>query len=161
MKKSDIKPYRISCQVNGKKFTGYIDPNLRLIDFLRDVLGLKGTKEGCGEGECGACMVLVNGVSVNSCLVMAFSVDNKKIVTIEGVDTLKYGKRLKEGFKKKAAVQCGFCTPGFIISASELLEKNPDATEEDIKKALSGNICRCTGYKKIIEAVSWARENDK
>lgn len=150
--------YHIRCKINGNMFDGLINPNLRLIDFIRDVLGLKGTKEGCGEGECGACMVLVDGKAVNSCLVMAFSVDGKEIITIEGIDKTKYGQRLKESFKKNAAVQCGFCTPGFIITAAAFLNENPKATEKEIKEALSGNICRCTGYDMIIKAVDEARK---
>ncbi len=152
-----IKKFRLICTINDKKFEGEIDPNLRLIDFIRDILGLKGTKEGCGEGECGACMVLVNRKPVNSCIVMAFSIHNKEVITIEGIDKLKYARKLKESFKKNASVQCGFCTPGFIITASALLEENPDATIDEIKDYLVGNICRCTGYDKIIKAVDEAR----
>lgn len=149
---------KIKCRINFKDFECDVDPNLRLIDLLRNDLCLTGTKEGCGEGECGACMVLLNGKAVNSCLVMAFSIDGKEVITIEGVDKLKYAKKLKESFKKNAAVQCGFCTPGFIISALELLNENPDASMDDIKKRLSGNICRCSGYDKIIKAVDEARK---
>jgi len=156
-----MKKFYLECKVNGKDFKGEIDPNLRLIDFLRDVLKLKGTKEGCGEGECGACMVLLDGKPVNSCLVMAFSVNRKEIITIEGIELTEYGKKLKESFRKNAAVQCGFCTPGFIITASALLREKPDAKEDEIKEALSGNICRCTGYDMIINAVYKAREKKR
>ncbi|MCX7647443.1 MAG: (2Fe-2S)-binding protein [Elusimicrobiales bacterium] len=153
-----MKNYLLRCKINGEKFEGLIDPNMRLIDFLREEVGLKGTKEGCGEGECGACMVLLDGKAVNSCLVMAFSVSGKEIITIEGIDKTKYGKKLKKSFKKNAAVQCGFCTPGFIITAAAFLEEKPNATEEEIKEALSGNICRCTGYDMIIKAVDEAKK---
>lgn len=156
-----MKKFYLECKVNGKDFKGEIDPNLRLIDFLRDVLKLKGTKEGCGEGECGACMVLLDREPVNSCLVMAFSVNRKEIITIEGIELTEYGKKLKESFRKNAAVQCGFCTPGFIITASALLGEKPDAKEDEIKEALSGNICRCTGYDMIINAVDKAREKKR
>jgi len=153
-----MKKFLLKCKINGKDFEGEIDSSLRLIDFIRNNLKLTGTKEGCGEGECGACMVLVNGKAINSCLMMAVQIQNKELITIEGIHQLKYGKRLQESFLKEAAVQCGFCTPGFIISAQEILSKKPDATIDEIKEGLSGNICRCTGYKNIIRAVDKARQ---
>jgi len=148
-----IKKFKIECIINGKKFVGEIEPNLRLIDFIRDILGLYGTKEGCGEGECGSCIVLLDRKPVNSCLVMAFSVNKKEIITIEGVEMMKYGKKLKDSFNNNFVVQCGFCIPGIIMVASALLENNSNPTEDDIKKAISGNICRCSGYEVIIDAI--------
>lgn len=153
-----MKKFKLECEVNGSEVKVEIDSSLRLLDFIRDVLGLKGTKEGCGEGECGACMVLMDGRAVNSCLVMAVQAHGKKIVTIEGIHKHKYGAQLQESFVKEAAVQCGFCTPGFIIAAQEILSKNPKATLDEIKEGLSGNLCRCTGYENIFKAVDKARK---
>ncbi|MEF3279498.1 MAG: (2Fe-2S)-binding protein [Elusimicrobiota bacterium] len=155
--KKIVEKFKLDCIVNGKRIVREVEPHLRLIDFLRNDLGLKGTKEGCGEGECGSCMVLLNNKAVNSCLIMAFQVAGKEITTIEGIDKLKYAKELKESFKKNGAVQCGFCTPGFMITAIAMLMENPQLSIEEIKKGLSGNICRCTGYDKIIKAVDEAR----
>jgi carbon-monoxide dehydrogenase small subunit len=154
-----MKKFLLKCEINGKPFKGEIDSSLRLIDFIRDTVGLKGTKEGCGEGECGACLVLLDGRAVNSCLMMAVQIHNKKLTTIEGIHRHKYGKKLQDSFVKEAAVQCGFCTPGFIIAAEEILEKNPSANLEEIKQGLSGNLCRCTGYENIFKAVDKARKD--
>lgn len=151
-----MKKFLLECKINGQKFKGEIDSSLRLIDFIRDFLGLKGTKEGCGEGECGACMVLLDGKAVNSCLMMAVQIHKKELITIEGIHNHKFGKKLQDAFIEEGAIQCGFCTPGFIISACEILSKNPKATIEEIKAGLSGNICRCTGYENIIKAVKKA-----
>ncbi|MEW5951501.1 MAG: (2Fe-2S)-binding protein [Elusimicrobiota bacterium] len=153
-----MKKIRLSCEINGKKIKKEIDSSLRLIDFIREDMGLKGTKEGCGEGECGACMVLLDGKAVNSCLMMAVQIQGKKLVTIEGIHEHKYGKELQDSFVKEAAVQCGFCTPGFIIAAQEILSKNPKASPEEIKEGLTGNLCRCTGYENIFKAVDKARK---
>lgn len=153
-----MKKFLLTCLVNGEKIEKEIDSSLRLIDFIREELNLKGTKEGCGEGECGACMVLLDGKAVNSCLMMAVQIQGKSLVTIEGIHKHKYGKELKESFVKEAAVQCGFCTPGFIIAAQEILAKNPKASLEEIKEGLTGNLCRCTGYENIFKAVDKARK---
>ncbi|NLI10703.1 MAG: (2Fe-2S)-binding protein [Elusimicrobia bacterium] len=153
-----MKKFPLSCEINGKKIKKEIDSSLRLIDFIREDMGLKGTKEGCGEGECGACMVLLDGKAVNSCLMMAVQIHGKKLVTIEGIHEHKYGKELQDSFVKEAAVQCGFCTPGFIIAAQEILAKNPKASLEEIKEGLAGNLCRCTGYENIFKAVDKARK---
>ena len=142
---------KVSINVNGINYCREIDPTVRLIDFLRDELKLKGTKEGCGEGECGACTVIVNGKTINSCLMLASSVNGKNVITIEGVSYKGKLHPIQEAFMEVGAVQCGYCTPGMILSAKALLDKNPKATE--IKVALSGNLCRCTGYKKIIQAI--------
>lgn len=139
--------------LNNNKVTSVIEPNLRLIDLLRNKFNLTGTKEGCSIGECGACTVIINGKAVNSCLVLAGQCEGAEIITIEGIE--KDGKLhpLQENFLKSGAVQCGFCTPGMIMSAYALLLEKPNPTEEDIKEAIAGNLCRCTGYKQIIEAV--------
>lgn len=147
---------KVSINVNGINYTKDIDPSIRLIDFLRDDLKLKGTKEGCGEGECGACTVIVNGKAINSCLMLASSADGKNVITIEGVSDKDKLHPIQEAFMETGAVQCGYCTPGMILSAKALLDKKPNASEEEIKVSLSGNLCRCTGYKKIIQAVMLA-----
>ena len=147
---------KVSINVNGINYTKEIDPSIRLIDFLRDELKLKGTKEGCGEGECGACTVIVNGKAINSCLMLASSAHEKNVITIEGISDKDKLHPIQEAFMEAGAVQCGYCTPGMILSAKALLDKKPNASEEEIKVALSGNLCRCTGYKKIIQAVMLA-----
>lgn len=152
---------KVSINVNGVNYDKDIDPSLRLIDFLREELKLKGTKEGCGEGECGACTVIVGGKTINSCLMLASSVDGKNVITIEGVSDNNKLHPIQEAFMEVGAVQCGYCTPGMILSAKALLDKNPNANEEEIKSSLSGNLCRCTGYKKIIQAVILAEEKIK
>ena len=149
---------KVSINVNGINYTKDIDPSIRLIDFLRDDLKLKGTKEGCGEGECGACTVIVDGKAINSCLMLAASADGKNVITIEGVSDKDKLHPIQEAFMEVGAIQCGYCTPGMILSAKALLDEKPNASEEEIKVSLSGNLCRCTGYKKIIQAVMLARD---
>jgi carbon-monoxide dehydrogenase small subunit len=152
---------KINCTVNGEatQFESY--PVARLLDVLREELRLTGTKEGCGEGECGACSVLLNGALVNSCLVPAIQVEGASIRTIEGIangDTL-HG--VQQAFIEYGGAQCGICTPGMILAAVNLLDRNPQPTESDIREGLAGNLCRCTGYIKIFEAVVQAcRERD-
>ncbi|MDI6767357.1 MAG: (2Fe-2S)-binding protein [Bacteroidota bacterium] len=143
----------ISTTINGRKFTFDVYPNQTLLHFLREELGLTGTKCGCEIGECGACTVLLNGEAVNSCLVIVPQIDRKEILTVEGL--AKDGKLhpLQESFMNHDAVHCGFCTPGMLMSAKALLDKNPDPEEKEIRTAISGNLCRCTGYIQIIEAV--------
>jgi len=145
--------------VNGDTHVVYIDPWKTLTDVLRDDLQLTGTKLGCNSGECGACTVLINGKAVKSCLVLALQAQGKEIITIEGLEG-EQGKLhpLQQAFIDHFAVQCGFCTPGMILSAKAFLDKNPNPTEEEVRVALSGNLCRCTGYVKIIEAVLAANE---
>ncbi len=140
-------------KLNGKEEEVTTEPYLRLIDLLRDYFNLTGTKEGCGVGECGACTVLMNGRAVNSCLVLAAQANDSEIVTIEGIAEGEVLSSLQKNFLTYGAVQCGFCTPGMVLSASALLDQNPNPTEEEIKDAIAGNLCRCTGYKQIIEAV--------
>jgi carbon-monoxide dehydrogenase small subunit len=144
---------KIGLVVNGREYTVESDPMRRLIDLLREDLGLNGVKEGCGEGECGACVVFLDGDIVNSCLVPAGSADGSEIVTIEGFrDTERY-RVIEESFVESGAVQCGFCTPGFILAAEALLRKNSSPDEHDIREAISGNLCRCTGYSSIVEGI--------
>ena len=147
-------------RVNGRIYETEADPCLRLIDLLRDVFGLTGTKEGCGEGECGACTVIMNGKTVNSCLVLAGQAQDADIVTIEGLSEAGELSRLQQAFVDAGAVQCGFCTPGMILSAKALLDENPHPSEEEIRVAIAGNLCRCTGYKKIVAAVQLACERE-
>jgi len=139
--------------LNGKPAEVLADPLRRLIDVLRDDLGLTGTKEGCGEGECGACSVLVDGRLVNSCLVPLAAVAGRDIVTIEGFRKTSRFVLLKECFADEGAVQCGFCTPGMVLAAQALLSSNPHPDEEAVREGISGNLCRCTGYSSIIAAV--------
>ncbi len=143
----------IRFRLNHNNITIVVEPNMRLLDLLRNKFNLTGTKEGCSIGECGACTVIMNGKAVNSCLVLAGQCEGANIITIEGIE--KEGKLhpLQENFLKSGAVQCGFCTPGMIMSAYALLLENPNPTEEEIKEAIAGNLCRCTGYKQIIDAV--------
>ena len=146
----------ISLKVNGEFFEISVDENLRLIDLLRDELGLIGTKEGCGEGECGACTIIMDGETVNSCLVMAFQANGCDILTIEGLD--KDGKLhpVQRAYIEVGAVQCGFCIPGMVLSTKALLDKNPHPTREEIREGISGNLCRCTGYNKMLHATEKA-----
>ena len=143
----------IKFTLNKKNVSAKIESNIRLIDLLRDKFNLTGTKEGCGVGECGACTVLINGRAVNSCLVIAAQADGSDIVTIEGISNGDVLNPLQKNFLSHGAVQCGFCTPGMVLSASALLDQKPNPTEEEIKDAIAGNLCRCTGYKQIIDAV--------
>jgi carbon-monoxide dehydrogenase small subunit len=147
----------ISFILNGDQISCGIKDHWTLLHLLREALGLIGTKEGCGNGECGACTVIVDQLAVNSCLYLAIDIDGKTIETIEGLASSD-GKLhpLQQSFVDNGGIQCGFCTPGMIMSAKALLDENPRADREDIKHALAGNICRCTGYAKIIEAVAHA-----
>lgn len=152
----------INFTLNGSEVAVTTAAHKRLIDVLRGPLGHLGTKEGCGEGECGACTVIVDGRAVNSCLYPAFEVEGKNVTTIEGL--LKSGNQLsiiQQAFVEKGGIQCGFCTPGMIMSAKALLDANPEPSEEDIRDALVGNLCRCTGYVQIIESVKYAAEKLK
>ncbi len=149
----------ISCEVNGQAVKVKVPPETMLVDLLRDVLGLTGTKVGCREGECGACTVLLDGAAVNSCLLPAMKAAGRKVTTIEGVSG-QDGEvsHLQQSFMDAGAIQCGFCTPGMIMNAKALLDKNPHPSEQEIKHALSGSLCRCTGYRKIVQAVANASE---
>lgn len=129
---------------------------MTLLDFLREDLGLKGTKRGCGSGQCGACTIIMDGKTMNACLVLAIQADGKEILTIEGLSSGGRLHPLQEAFVEEGAVQCGFCVPGMILSAKSLLDEKKDPSEDEIREALSGNLCRCTGYVKIIKAVQKA-----
>ncbi|MFT7581114.1 MAG: carbon-monoxide dehydrogenase small subunit [Myxococcota bacterium] len=143
----------ISFTVNGEAKTVETWPMKRLLDVLREELGLTGTKEGCGEGECGACAVFINGRMVNTCLVPAIQASNAKITTIEGLATGDSLHAVQQAFIDFGGAQCGICTPGMVIAAVELLRKYPDPTQEQVAEGLSGNLCRCTGYMKIFDSV--------
>ena len=139
--------------VNHVTYTINIEPNLTLVEVLRDTLGLVGTKKSCNEGECGACTVLMEGKPVASCLVLAMDAQDKEITTIEGLAEGEKLHPLQEAFVKHGGIQCGFCTPGMIMSAKALLDEKPDPTPLQVRKAISGNLCRCTGYQQIVDSV--------
>ena len=143
----------VKLNVNGRDHEVRVKPHWTLNHVIRKVLGLTGTKLSCGTGECGACTVLVDGKAVLSCLTLAARAEGKKILTIEGLATGLKLHPLQQAFIERGAVQCGFCTPGMILSAKAILQENPDPTEEELRTALSGNLCRCTGYVKIVEAI--------
>ncbi len=145
--------YPITLTVNSQVYSLEVHSNHTLLDVLRDQLGITGPKECCGVGECGACTVLLNGKAVNSCLMLAVEADGCEIVTIEGLGGPESLSPLQQAFVDAGAVQCGFCTPGMIMAAQYLLNTNPDPSEEEVKVALAGNLCRCTGYSRIIKAV--------
>jgi carbon-monoxide dehydrogenase small subunit len=150
----------ITLTVNGHPCTAEVSPTLRLLDFLRDHLYLTGAKEGCGEGECGACTVLMDGRAVLSCLVLAFQADGREILTVEGLARSGLLDPLQQSFIDHGAIQCGYCTPGMLMSAKGLQMIHPAPSEQEIRTALSGNMCRCTGYVKIIAAVRAAADSN-
>lgn len=152
---------KIKLKVNSQLVEKEVDPSMRLIDFLREDLDLTGTKEGCGAGECGACTVIINGKAVNSCLVLVGQCQDKEIITVEGLAKNGELDPLQDAFIKEGAVQCGYCTPGMLMSAKALLLENPNPSEEEIRRAISGNLCRCTGYVKIVKAIQTAAGNSK
>jgi len=143
----------ISLKINGELYELSVKPNLTLLDLLRDEIGLTGTKKGCDTGECGACTILLDGKPVNSCLVLALDVNGRDIMTIEGLARDGNLHPLQKAFIEEGAIQCGYCTSGMLLSAKALLDENPSPREEDVKKAIAGNLCRCTGYVRIIKAI--------
>ena len=143
----------VTFTLNGEKTEVLAPANMNLLDLLRNVIGLTGTKKGCEEGECGACTVMIDGRPVNSCLVLAQSVEGRDVVTIEGIAQNGMLHPIQKKFIEKWAFQCGYCTPGMIMSAKALLDRNPHPTEQEIREAIEGNLCRCTGYVKIVEAI--------
>ena len=147
---------KIKFVLNHQEVEVEANPTLRLLDVLRNDFDLIGTKEGCGEGECGACAILLNNRLINSCLVPLGSAHNKEILTIEGLSESRQGKMLLEAYSKEGAVQCGYCTPGMMMASHALLQNNPNPTDQEIRIGLSGNLCRCTGYNMIIKAVQRA-----
>ncbi len=146
----------IKCTINNQPYAVVVKEDLRLLDLLRDNLHLTGTKEGCGEGECGACTVIMDGKTVNACMVMAFQAEGSRITTIEGVSQEDGLHPIQRSFLEVGAVQCGFCTPGMVLSAKALLDSNPEPTRNEIRETISGNLCRCTGYNKIVDAIEIA-----
>ena len=149
---------KIKIKVNGSEYEQEVRPNETLLEFIREDLGFIGTKEGCGVGECGACTVIMNDKIVNACLVLASEADGASVTTIEGLADGDKLHPIQESFVEKGGLQCGFCTPGMIISTKSLLESNPNPTDEEISIGLSGNFCRCTGYIKIFESVKDAAQ---
>ena len=153
-----MEQIKISFNLNGQDVSVLADPNKRLVDFLREDMGMLSVKEGCGEGECGACTIIYNGDAITSCLMLAGQVNGAKVVTLEGVSENGELNYIQQAFVDAGAVQCGFCTPGMVLSAKALLDKNPNPTHEEIRRAISGNLCRCPGYSKIVKAVEMARD---
>ena len=151
----------IELTVNGEPVEAAVDPNKTLLQFLREDLELTGAKHGCGLGDCGACTVILDGKPVNSCLVLAVQAHGREVLTIEGLAENGKLHPIQQAFVDKGAIQCGFCTPGMILSAKSLLDENPRPTELEIRTAISGNLCRCTGYQKIVEAIQAASESGK
>jgi aerobic carbon-monoxide dehydrogenase small subunit len=149
---------KVRMRVNGNQVEREIPPDRLLVDFIRGDLGLTGTKVGCEEGECGACTVIMNGKSVVSCLIPAFKADGAEILTVEGMSGEAELHPIQQAFLEEGAVQCGYCTPGMVLSAKALLDENSAPTVEEVKRGMSGNLCRCTGYTKIIRAVQVASE---
>ena len=152
----DIPVRRISFTINGEKKTAEVEPRLLLAHLIRYALRLTGTHTGCDTTNCGACTVLVDGRPVKSCTMLAVQADGHDVETVEGLATASELHPLQEGFSEEHGLQCGFCTPGMMMAAKALLARNPDPTEEDIRWALSGNLCRCTGYQNIVKSVLWA-----
>jgi len=150
--------HNIRLIVNGESYTLAVEPCESLLDVLRDKLSLTGTKKGCNRGDCGACTIIMDGKTVNSCLVLAVEAGDKEVVTIEGLANKGQLHPIQEAFVQQGAVQCGYCTPGMIMSAKALLDENPNPTEEEVRQAIGGNLCRCTGYVKIVDAVKKAAE---
>jgi carbon-monoxide dehydrogenase small subunit len=148
----------VSMTVNGVKHEAVVEPRTLLVYFLRENLALTGTHVGCDTSQCGACTIHLNGRAVKSCTILAVQANGKEITTIEGLANGDTFHPVQEGFREKHGLQCGYCTPGMIMTAAELLQTNSDPTEEEIKHALEGNLCRCTGYVNIVESVKWAAE---
>ena len=146
----------ISFTLNGVTTNVSVALEMSALDMIRTALGMTGTKYGCGEGECGACTILVDGVSLNACLLFAVDCDGRKITTIEGLASDAMGSRLEREFATSGAVQCGFCSPGLVVQARHLLDKQPGATRAEIQRGIEGNLCRCTGYVKIVDAIAAA-----
>ena len=153
-----MRKHPISFTVNGDLQELFVEPRKTLLAVIRDTIGLTGTKEGCSTGDCGACTVIVDGEPVTSCMMLGVSANGKEVTTIEGISNPGELHPVQQAFLEKGGYQCGFCTPGFIMAAKALLDDNPDIPEDEMRHALGGNICRCTGYTKIVEAVLSAAE---
>jgi carbon-monoxide dehydrogenase small subunit len=150
---------RVTITVNGEEATREVEPRLLLVHFLRDTLGLTGTHWGCDTSNCGACVVWLDGVPVKSCTTLAAMADGHEVATVEGLEVDGVLDPVQEGFMREHGLQCGFCTPGMMMSARWLLDNNPDPDEATIREAISGNLCRCTGYENIVRAIRWAAEH--
>jgi len=155
---NDLSNFNVTVTVNGTRYTRAVEPRLLLSDFLRHDLGLTGTHVGCEHGVCGACTVLFDGQPVRSCLMFAVQANGYEVLTVEGLGTMDDLHPLQEAFREAHGVQCGFCTPGLLMSLLPFLEENPNPTEDEIREAISGNLCRCTGYQHIVDAVQLAAE---
>ena len=153
-----MSKHTVTIDINGKTFTKEVDSRMLLVHFLREELQMTGTHIGCDTSSCGACTILMNGRSVKSCTLYTVQADGKSVKTIEGMDKGGALHPLQEGFHEEHGLQCGFCTPGMIMRAAELLEKNPNPSEEEIRWGISGNLCRCTGYVNIVKAIQYAAE---
>jgi carbon-monoxide dehydrogenase small subunit len=158
---TQVATHEITVTVNGQPRSIEVEPRLLLVHFLREKLALTGTHVGCDTTSCGACTVLVDGVPIKSCTHFAVQVDGREVTTVEGLASGAELHPIQEGFKEEHGLQCGFCTPGMMLVSAALLEENPDPTEEEIRWALSGNVCRCTGYQNIVKAVQWAANKRK
>lgn len=148
-----MKKVEVKLSINGEDYQVFVEPWRTLAEVLRESLGLMGTKKSCNEGECGACTVIMDGKAVTSCLVLALDAQEKEIVTIEGLSKGEKLHPIQESFLKHGGVQCGFCTPGMVLSAKALLDENPNPSKEDARRAIAGNLCRCTGYQQIIDSI--------
>ncbi|AGL01071.1 (2Fe-2S)-binding protein [Desulfoscipio gibsoniae] len=151
--KSGVKRYLVTLNINGDSYTRVVRANTMLVNFLREEINMTGTKKGCELGDCGSCTVLMDGKPVNSCIVLAVEADGHQITTIEGVAQNDKLDRIQESFVENAAIQCGYCTPGMVLSAKALLTENPHPTEQEVREAIAGNLCRCTGYVNIVKAI--------
>ena len=154
MLRSDLA--KVECKINGKAYTGMVEPRTLLVHFLRDELNLTGTHIGCDTGHCGACTIMMNGKTVKSCMVLAVQADGAELLTVEGLAEGEKLHPLQEAFWENHGLQCGYCTPGMLMSSLFLLQRNPDPSEHDIRRAIEGNLCRCTGYVNIVKSVKAA-----
>ena len=161
MAENKVKKVAVNTTINGEEMDILVDPYVSLLETLREVIGITGTKEGCNDGNCGACTVNLDGRIVDSCLVLGVEVEGKNVETVEGMATPDGLHPLQQAFLEEAALQCGICTPGFLVSAKALLDNEPDPSEERIRHWMAGNLCRCTGYDKIVKAVSKASKKSK
>ena len=158
MRNADVQTINISFEVNGRGYNIHVEPCKTILEVLRDDLNLTGSKKGCDDANCGACTIIMNGRAVKCCSMLIGQARDAKIITIEGLEAENGLHPLQQAFIDRFAIQCGFCTPGMIMAAKAILDENPRATEEDIREGMHGNLCRCTGYVKIIEAVEAARD---